>query len=242
MKALEGQLSKLRQRVTEMGDLTQQMVAGTVDLLSHPHDKERIQEIFRQEDQLDHMQLDIDRMAMQLMVLYSPVAADLRLVMSVSRLTVELERIGDQAVNLCKSAELLPTSGDICLLPQIHQLARIVREMVGDSLDAFNEGDSEKARATIDRDDEADRLNHQIVEELLNDPTEGDLAQERSHLADSLAQVLIARSLERMGDQSTNICEEVVYAVQGQDIRHHHDGQEPPLNSNDEGSASADRE
>ncbi len=177
MKALEGQLSKLRQRVIEMGDLTRQMVAGTIDLLSHSHDKERIQEIFRQEDELDNMQIDIDRMAMQLLVLYSPVAADLRLVMSVSRLTVEFERIGDQAVNLCKSAELLPISGDVCLLPEIHQLAQIVREMVNDALEAFIEGNSEKARATIERDDEADRLNHRIVEELLSDRAADEVTQ-----------------------------------------------------------------
>jgi phosphate transport system protein len=150
------------------------------------------------------------------------------MVMSISRLTVELERIGDQAVNLCKSAQLLPAGGKVTLLPEIHQLAAVVTQMVADSLDAFIQGDSEKARATIQRDDEADRLNHQVVERLMTERLADDAARKESSAADPLVQVLIARALERIGDQSTNICEEVVYEVKGEDIRHHRNGKDLP--------------
>ena len=229
MKALDQQLSGLRQRVIGMGKLTQQMVSRSIELLSTPNDETLVNEIFEREEELDHLQVEIDRLSMQLMVLYCPVAADLRLLMSVSRLTVELERIGDQAVNLCKSAQLLPTSGQVCLLPEILQLAEVVKQMVADALDAFVHGDSQKAEATIQRDQEADDLNHRVVEELLGERNARQIVNGgRSQLADALAQVLIARSLERIGDQSTNICEAVVYTVKGKDIRHYHPEGDPP--------------
>jgi phosphate transport system protein len=226
MKAFESHLSELRQRVIDMGSLTQQMVTLAVKILSNPHDNDLVQQMFCWEEELDRMQVDIDRAAMQLMVLYCPVAADLRMVMSVSRLTVELERIGDQAVNLCKSAQLMPAGGESCLVDEIHELAAIVTQMVADSLDAFVRGDSEKARVTIQRDDEADRLNHQVVERLLSDRLSDEQRPPGSPVVDPLIQVLLARALERIGDQSTNICEEVVYEVKGEDIRHHHNGKD----------------
>ena len=83
MKALDQQLSSLRQRVIGMGKLTQQMVSRSIELLSTPNDETLVKEIFEREEELDHLQVEIDRLSMQLMVLYCPVAADLRLLMSV---------------------------------------------------------------------------------------------------------------------------------------------------------------
>ena len=243
MKALDQQLSNLRQRVIGMGKLTQQMVSRSIEVLSHPHDEVLVKEIFEREEELDRLQVEIDRLSMQLMVLYCPVAADLRLLMSISRLTVELERIGDQAVNLCKSAQLLPTSGQVCLVPEVLQLAEVVKEMVADALDAFVQRDSQKAESTILRDQEADDLNQRVVEELLSDRMAREVVSgSQSHLADALAQVLIARSLERIGDQSTNICEEVVYTVKGEDIRHHHPEADPPRSGPEEDGRETDAE
>lgn len=234
MKALDSQLSGLRDRVITMGDLTLQMVSHVDDVLARPQDEALLREIFRQEEELDRLQVDIDHLAMQLLVLYCPVAADLRLLMSVSRLTVELERMGDQVVNLCQSVHLLPDSGPLCLLPDIRELARVVKQMVADALEAFIQGDSPKAQSTIQRDVQADTLCHRVVGQLLSgqtahDQTAHDAACQQPHLADALVQVLIARALERIGDLATNICEEVVYTVKGQDIRHLRQvGQAPP--------------
>jgi len=220
MKALDSQLSGLRERVITMGNVTLQMVSHVDDVLARPQDETLLREIFRQEEELDRLQVDIDHLAMQLLVLYCPVAADLRLLMSVSRLTVELERMGDQVVNLCQSVHLLPDSGPLCLLPEIRELAQVVKKMVADALEAFIQGDSPKAQSIIQRDVQADTLCHRVVEQLLSGQTTQDAACQQPHLADALVQVLIARALERIGDLATNICEEVVYTVKGQDIRH----------------------
>ncbi len=220
MKALDSQLSGLRERVITMGNVTLQMVSHVDDVLARPQDETLLREIFRQEEELDRLQVDIDHLAMQLLVLYCPVAADLRMLMSVSRLTVELERMGDQVVNLCQSLHLLPGSGHACLLPEIQELAQVVKQMVADTLEAFIQGDSPKAQSIIQRDLQADTLSHRVVEQLLSGQTSREEACQQPDLADALVQVLIARALERIGDLATNICEEVVYTVKGQDIRH----------------------
>ena len=115
------------------------------------------------------------------------------------------------------------------------------RTRVADALDAFVQRDVQKAETTILRDQEADDLNQRVVEVLLSDGMAQEvMAGERAHLADALAQVLIARALERVGDQATNICEEVVYTVKGEDIRHHHPEADPPRSGPEEEGRETD--
>ncbi|MCA9214591.1 MAG: phosphate signaling complex protein PhoU [Planctomycetales bacterium] len=220
MKKLEEDLAKLRRKVIEMGNLTEQMVSKAIQSIDDNNRDALIADVVEAEDQLDHMQLDIDKEAIRLLTVYSPVAADLRFVMSVSRITAELERIGDHATNMCESVQLMVGKAITEVEPEVQQMATIVCEMVTDALNAFLHGDHRRARATIVKDDLVDTLNDQIVKELLSDQLMKEVLEGQRDVAGALSQMLLARSLERIADQATNISEEVVYMVKGRDIRH----------------------
>ena len=220
MKKLEEDLADLRRLVIEMGNLTEEMVVKSIKAVDVADRDELISAVMKDEERLDQMQLDIDKEAIRLLTVYSPVAGDLRFVMSVSRITAELERIGDHATNMCENIQLMASKAITDVEPEVKQMASIVNEMVSDSLNAFLHSDHRKARSTIAKDDLVDSINDQIVEELLSDELVKEVLAGTRDIAGALSQMLIARSLERIADQATNISEEVVYMVKGDDIRH----------------------
>ncbi|MBJ43889.1 MAG: hypothetical protein CMJ80_11565 [Planctomycetaceae bacterium] len=137
----------------------------------------------------------------------------------IARITAELERIGDHSMNIRESVSLLGEYSPTDLLPALLRMVNIVNGMVNDALNAFSQRDITKAQSTIANDNIVDALNDQIVGDLLH----LDVVRKVKGGADMslpLAQMLIARSLERIADQATNISEEVVYMVKGDDIRH----------------------
>jgi phosphate transport system protein len=220
MKRFENELSDLRRQLTKMGNLAERMVSQAIDLVSQPHSEALPDAVQEGEQSLDRMQLETDQDAIRLLAVYSPVAANLRVVLSVSRITGALERMGDHAVNMCELVQLWSSKVEVAPLPQLQSMSQIVRTMVADTLQAFVQDDIRKARMTIAHDDMVDSLNDQVIEELLSLNTVKELVPDRANLAGVMAQILIARSLERIADQATNISEEVVYMVKGQDIRH----------------------
>ena len=224
MKKFDNELSHLRQRVVEMGNLTESMVSRAIDAVFDVHNNEIIESVLRDEEQLDQMQLDIDKEAVRLLTVYGPVATDLRFILSVSRINLELERIGDHATNICENVHLLASKMDVQPLSEIQKMGEVVRGMVHDALDAFLQNDNRKAQSVIARDDLVDALNDQIIEELLSDEVVREVLTGPTDIAGALAQILIARSLERIADQSTNVSEEIVYMIKGDDIRH-----QPPV-------------
>lgn len=220
MKKLESELDDLRNRVSQMGDLTQKMVSQIAEAIKGTNQDTVLATVLAEEEKLDSMQLSIDKEAVRMLTVYSPVASDLRFVLSVTRVSAELERIGDQSKNICGSLQLMLNKGDVQPVAQIHKMADAVEEMVRDAMDAFVRDDSRKARTTIARDDLVDAMNDQIIDELLSDEVVQRGIEAPIDLASTMAQILLSRSLERIGDQATNICEEVVYMVKGDDIRH----------------------
>lgn len=220
MKKFDNELARLRQHVVDMGNLAEQMVGWATEALTATNREPLYESVDSGEKRLDMMQLDVDKEAIRLLTVYSPVAADLRFVMSVSRITSAIERIGDHAVNMCEAIQLMTSKTKQTPLNHVNRMASIVREMLSDALNAFLQGDILRAQATIAADDMVDALNDQIVEEVLSDDVLRAAVHQPSDLAGSLAQLLIARSLERIADQSTNVGEEIVYMVRGDDIRH----------------------
>lgn len=220
MKKLENEMSQLRQHVVDMGNLAEQMVGWAIEALTSSNRESLFSSIETGEKRLDKMQLDVDKEAIRILTVYSPVAGDLRFVLSVSRITSSLERIGDHAVNMSESIQLMVSKTKQPVLPHIHRMASVVREMLSDALNAFLQSDIRRAQATIAADDMVDALNDQIVEEVLDDDMLRAAVHQPGDMAAGLAQLLIARSLERIADQSTNVGEEIVYMVRGEDIRH----------------------
>jgi phosphate transport system protein len=224
MKKFEHELSALRKRIVDMGTLARQMVDSAIEALDHP-DTDAYQKVLVAEEQLDQMQLDVDREAIRLLTVYSPVANDLRFVLMVARINSELERIGDHAVNMCEDLQLVAGKAKASPLPEVHKMSKLVSGMVRDSLAAFVQEDIKKAEEVLATDDVVDALNDQIVRELLSDQIvrHAISADEGpADIADRLGLILLSRSLERIADQATNVCEEVIYMVKGADVRHKH--------------------
>lgn len=229
MKKLEQELESLKERVSKMGDLAQSMVAEASAALSDPHEESRYERVLAQESRLDQMQLDIDKEAIRVLTVYGPVAGNLRLVLSVSRINSELERIGDQTVSMYGHVRLMASKSDVAPLAQFEGMTKLVRTMLYDALKAFRLDDAAKAKATMASDNLVDVLNDEIVREVLGTSPEQPGGTPPGNIAGSVALIMIAQSLERIADQACNICEQIVYMVEGVDVRHRPDDHPEPL-------------
>ncbi len=213
-RKFDEQLAALRARVVEMGDLAQAMVRQAMQALVD-RDEEQIKGVLANEEKLDRFQVEIDNDAIRLLLLQSPVAMDLRLVLMAVRINTELERVGDLCVNMCENVEMLLSEPPLKPLVDLPKMAEIAERMLRDSLQAFLESSPGKALPVLKMDDEVDALNDQIFRELLTY-----MISDTKSITRSLSLILMARHLERIADHATNIAEEVVYLVKGQDIRH----------------------
>ena len=212
MKQFQQELAQLKQRVLDMGSLAESMVADASRALIEG-ERATIQQVRTSEPKVDRLQVEIDREAIRLITIYAPVAKDLRFLLMIARINSELERIGDQAIDNCEYVELLTDPPPP--LNDLSNMSDIVLAMVHDALRAFQKEDAQAAEAVMKVDDQVDALNARIFRELLEHPA-GDPAIR----GQCMSLILVARSLERIADHATNICEEVFYLVEGADIRH----------------------
>ena len=196
-----------------MGDAVESMMvwAGTALTERHPESTRRVEE---SEPLIDQFQIEIDTEAIRLLTVYSPTARDLRFLLMVARISSELERIGDQSLNNCEYIGQLPTQPRPAAFRDITKMAEITRSMVHDALVTFKDEDIDRAQKVVDTDDEVDALYVQTFRDLLTAGTDPNVVNE------SMTMILLARSLERIADHATNICEEVFYLVKAEDIRH----------------------
>lgn len=164
---------------------------------------------------INDLEEELDSECVRIIALYQPVAIDLRQVMAADHLIVELERIGDLAVNIAEEVLNLEQLPPLELHRDLFRMSRTVQAMIRDSLHAFINQDAVLAREVCRQDDEVDYLNRVLVQEFLEL-----MSQSREALTAGLIQINVARQLERVGDHATNIAEQVVYMVEGESIRH----------------------
>ena len=179
-------------------------------------DKTLAHEVFNHEKEINMLHIEVDELCIKLIALRQPTAVDLRLITAAMKINSELERMGDQAVNISENTAIYLEHSELKPLIDTPRMAEIAKQMVKDSLTSFIEGDVQLARAVLNRDDEVDGLRDQIFRELLtymiSDPTT---------IHQALCLILIARNIERIADHATNICEDTIFMVLGKDIRHH---------------------
>ena len=208
------QLAGLREQVLRMGGLVEQMTRRVVQALVE-RDIGILPEVRAMETQVNLLHIEIDEACIQLIALRQPAAADLRFIAAAMKINTDMERIGDQAINIVERAEVLLTVPPLKPLIDIPRMADIAQEMLKASLDAFVNGDDELAYATILRDDLVDQLKDQVFRELLTfmigDPTT---------IPRAMDLILVSRHIERIADHATNICEDVIFMVKGKDVRH----------------------
>jgi len=213
-KHYSGQLAGLRELVLRMGGLVEQMTRRVVQALVE-RNAGILAEVRGMETQVNQLHVEIDEACLELIALRQPAAVDLRFITAAMKIIVDMERIGDQAINIVERAEPLLAVPPLKPLIDIPRMADIAQEMLKASLDAFVNGDDELAFATILRDDLVDQLKDQVFRELLTfmmaDPTT---------IPRAMDLILVSRHLERIADHATNICEDVIFMVKGKDVRH----------------------
>jgi len=216
----EMELQALKNRLLGMGALVEERVHQAMQALMERR-IEAAEAIVAGDAEVNDLQIEIDDRCLKLLALQNPMASDLRLITAAMKINADLERIGDQAVNIAENAvkvAALPPLRPIIDLPRMAELAEA---MTRDSLDAFVRRDAELAREILARDDEVDQLKDQIFRVLLTH-----MMADPGTIERALSLILVSRNLERIADHATNIAEDVIFVVEAKDVRHHHEERE----------------
>ncbi len=212
---LAEELDDVKQKLVQSASLVESMIEKSIRGLTR-RDEEVLMEVIRQDESRENdIEMEIDETCIHVIACYQPQASDLRTIMMVSKINNDLERMGDEAVNISEGALFLIKRPEVKPLIDIPKMAEETRRMLKDSLKSFMDEDTQLARGVCERDDIVDGLRDQILRELITFMASDSTTIERSnHL------IRISRSLERIADLSTNICEDVIYMVEGKTIRH----------------------
>lgn len=211
---IEKDLETLTREVLRLGSLVQEAVEGSLTALTE-RDPDAARRVIDGDEVLDQQELLIDQHGTDLLARYQPMAADLRFIIAALKITPEMERMGDLAVNISERAIELMEEPLLKPLIDIPRMAGIAVGMLRDSLEAFVRRDAERARAIIRRDDEMDRLMEQVFRELLSY-----MIEDPRTISRAIRLTFVAKYLERIADGATNICEMVVFMAEGRIIRH----------------------
>jgi phosphate transport system protein len=212
----EDQLDELKERMLFMSSLVEKAIHESLGALNHRDESRATQVIADLEPQINELHLELDDRALQLLALQQPMAVDLRFITGAIKINSDLERMGDQAVNIAQRALSLVSQPLLKPLIDIPRMADIAEKMVKEALDAFVRRDTELARQVVLRDDEVDNYRDMIFRELI-----AQMIKDPRHILQALDLILVSRNLERIADHATNIAEDVIYMVLGRDIRHH---------------------
>ncbi|HEV2222916.1 MAG TPA: phosphate signaling complex protein PhoU [Candidatus Acidoferrales bacterium] len=210
----EHDLEELKERLLWMAGLAERSVHQAVQAVFQK-DEALATRVLEEEKAINEMQIEIDDRVMQLVALQQPMAVDLRFILSASRINNDLERIGDQAVNIAQSALRILRHPQVKPYVDLPRMSELAEGMVRDSLNALVHRDAELAKSVLVRDDEVDHLRDQIFRELLTYMMENSAV-----VFPAFELVLVTKNLERIGDHATNIAEDVIYMVAGRDVRH----------------------
>lgn len=212
-RSFEKELQALKERLLAMGSLAETMIHKSVNALVKREDA-LVEAVLSHEEEMDLLCIEIDDRCFTLLALQQPMASDLRFLVAAIKINSDLERIGDQAVSIALRARSLITEPELKPLIDIPRMARLAQEMVRTSLDAFVRRETDLARSVIEADDEVDNLRNQVFRELLTY-----MMSDPATIPRALDLILISRNLERIADHATNIAEDVIYIVRGEDVR-----------------------
>jgi phosphate transport system protein len=207
-------LDDLKERLLIMAGMAEQAIQRSIEAY-RMRDLSICEMVFQSEPVINRLEREIDQMALDLLAMEQPMAIDLRFILSVIRINADLERVGDQAVNIAVRVREMGAFANIDLPVDIPKLASLASAMVRKALQAFIEADAELAQSVLKLDDQVDEMNDAAFYALST------LIKDKPELTpQSLNALIIARNLERVGDHATNIAEDVIFWVRGKDVRH----------------------
>lgn len=215
---LEERLVPLKRELIEYATLAENMIDKVIRGLLDKEKNNLMEVIEKDEPRTDRYELELDEKCVWILAQFQPMAIDLRTILMMLEINRDLERIGDLSASMARSVLFLIERPQVKPYIDIPRMSAIVQGMIKDSVNAFIEDDSQLAREVFQRDKMVNALRDQIIRELLTFMSSDPTTIERSfHL------ISLALDLERIGDHSTNICEDVVFMVEGEVIKHQYD-------------------
>ena len=208
-------LDELKENLLVMAGLAEQAIQRAIEAY-RVRDLSICDLVSRSENAINRLERDIDQSALDLLAMEQPMAIDLRFILSVIKINADLERVGDAAKSISDRVRNMEQMAVAELPVDIPRMATLAAEMVRKSLQSFIEADAEIARSVLTMDDAVDAMNRAAYKALTK------VMEEQSYIApQALNALMISRSLERVADHATNIAEDVIFWVQGDDVRHH---------------------
>lgn len=211
---LQEQLDQLSSHILRMGGMVEEAIGKSVASLVN-RDSDLARQVPRGDTAIDGLELEIDELCMEILARHQPMARDLRFVTTAMKITPDLERIADHAVNIGERVIELNEEPPLQTLVDLPLMAARAQEMVRGALDAFLRADAEAAWAVIKMDDELDRRMENVFRVLLSH-----MLEEPKTITRALRLTFVAKYFERIGDQATNICEQIVYMTEARVIKH----------------------
>jgi phosphate transport system protein len=210
------QLAELQGKLLEMSRHAEHLVDKALNSLIDK-DRELAESVIAGDKVLNRLEIEIEQLAISLLALQQPMARDLRSIVGTIKVSGDLERVGDHAVNIAQSALRLADEGvAITPSPELEDMARRARSMLADALEAFTKSDGAKGRDVCKADDAVDALHNSVFRILLTH-----MMEDARTITPSLELLLVSRNLERVADLATNIGEDAVYLAEGKQIKHH---------------------
>lgn len=207
-------LDSLHRDLLSMCAMVEELVARAVDSLGRPC-ADLTRELETRDDEIDRFDVQIEEECLKILALHQPVAIDLRRIASVLKITGELERVADLGVHIAERACAIDEYHEVAIPPRLRQMARLALDMLHRSIDAYVELDAGLARDICAQDDDVDRLNYEIIQELVA------RMKEFPEQIEPLVHLFSAsRHVERIADHATNIAEMVVFMTSGEVVRH----------------------
>jgi len=210
-------IQELLEKLMVMGSLAESMIQAALRTLIE-RDETLCDEVHRREMEVNELQIEVDDRAVKLTALQQPVGTDVRFLFMASRIASELERIGDQAVNICQNAHHVLEAPPLKPIVDLPMMGDIAERMVRDSLESLVRKDCSLANHVLEEEKKVDAFRDQIFRILLTH-----MMADPGTIQRALGLILISRNLERVGDHATNIAEEVIYLVEGREVRHRHE-------------------
>lgn len=213
-RSIDNQLEDLKKLILLMGGQVEKALAHAIAGIMTRNSKE-FAEVHEVEKKINEEHIRVDEACLGLLAKQGPVARDLRLILSVIKINTDLERMGDQSVNIAYTGKDYLSRQALPSLSDIVQMSTVARAMVKESLDSFVRGDTEHAKKILLMDDEVDQLKNKVFRDMM-----AHMKTNSKDVEACLDIILIARNLERLGDHATNIAEDVIFAFTGKDVRH----------------------
>jgi phosphate transport system protein len=215
-KTFHEKLDLLKQRLLDMSQLAEELLATAVQAFLR-RDALKAETVLPADNEVDLLEVEIEQLAISLLALQQPMARDLRFIVSAIRISGDLERVGDHAVNIAQSAlRMVDLRAGVTPPPEVAEMAHRSRKMLSDALDAVVRLDGVLGRDVCKRDDEVDELHESVFRILLTH-----MMEDPSTISAALELLLVSRNLERVADLATNVAEDAVYLAEGITIKHH---------------------